>query len=75
MSRLCLVCSRRRALRRTKLRYCATCHERYIASDQEYLDPPEDHPFSQERRRRVERMRERAAWGLPIFEDVRPDLS
>jgi hypothetical protein len=36
---------------------------------------PADHPFAVERRERVERMRERAAKGLPIFEDVNPDLS
>jgi hypothetical protein len=74
MPRLCLLCGQRGALRRTKLRYCAACHERYIAGDQEYVDPPENHPFSRERRHRVERMRQRAALGLPIFEEVRPDL-
>jgi hypothetical protein len=36
---------------------------------------PPGHPFTEERRRRVERMRQRAARGDPIFEPVDPDLS
>jgi len=35
---------------------------------------PADHPFMVDRNQRVERMAQRAARGLPIFERVYPDL-
>ena len=74
MSRPCRICGRRRALRRTKHRYCGICNERHIRG-QELIELPEGHPFTEERRQRVERMRARAALGLPIFETLPPDLS
>jgi hypothetical protein len=55
-------------------RYCRACHEEFIAGGGR-LDLPDGHPFTVERARRVERMRQRAERGLPIFEDDSADLS
>ena len=73
MSRLCILCGERPA-RRSRRKYCSLCHERHIEGNGK-LELPAGHPFTEERRRRVERMRQRAARGLPLFEPVDPDLS
>jgi hypothetical protein len=69
----CKLCGKRPSLRRL-VRYCLICHDRSIRGCREY-PLPDGHPFTEERRQRVERMRQRAQQRLPIFEEVHPDLT
>jgi hypothetical protein len=73
MRRLCVLCKRRRTCR-TRGKYCRECYEEFVQGLGK-IPLPDGHPFTEERKRRVERMRRRAALGLPIFEKVNPDLS
>ncbi len=72
MPRVCLLCGVGRACR-SRRKYCKKCYDRHIYGLREF-DLPAGHPFTLERAARVERMRQRAAQGLPIFEVVTPDL-
>ncbi len=72
MSRFCSRCGKRCACF-SRPRYCRVCYQRFIENS-EHVDLPEDHPWVMERRRRLERMHERAEHGLPIFEEVHADL-
>ncbi len=73
MPRTCLLCGKGRASF-SRRKYCRRCYEWFIQGEGR-VDLPANHPWAKERRRRVERMRRRAAQGLPIFEEVDPDLS
>jgi hypothetical protein len=72
MARRCVLC-RQNPAQFSRRKYCAECYERFILGNGR-VDVPEDHPWAIERRARVERMRRRAEQGLPIFEEVDPDL-
>jgi hypothetical protein len=68
-----VLCGQGRA-RFSRRKYCQDCYERFIAGHGK-VDLPEDHPWAIARRQRVERMRQRAEQGLPIFEEQDADLS
>jgi hypothetical protein len=64
----CIRCQLRPATR-CRHRYCRECHERFVVPRAEPAIPP-DHPFAIEREQRVRRLSDRAAGGLPLFEDL-----
>jgi hypothetical protein len=72
MPKRCTLCRRRQA-ERFGGTYCRPCFEQ-LTDYERQVDLPEGHPFTEERRRRVERMRARAEMGLPIFEELIVDL-
>jgi hypothetical protein len=71
-NRVCIRCGRVVAQRRGK--YCVDCYKEEIQGTGKVC-LPEDHPFTIERRARIERMRKRARKKLPLFEKVNVDLS
>ena len=69
MRQLCKHCGSQRTCRRSKSRYCGYCYDHFYGQDFNLAMLPADHPFRKEREVRVQRMIERAAAGLPLFEE------